>query len=275
MFHVKRVFTLYTISLKGGADKHPLRRTVSACCLAALDSAYSVGLHAAYAATLFRQLVAYGGIHSAQFHSNMAVALAPEGISPAFILATIFASELIQISFLAAAQWYVLKQVLAISPHRIWHTSGGAALAAAPFEYGLGTAILGNSAWLGAETLGLDHAQLQLVVYFDSSALLVSVLQWWLLRRSLPRAGWWIPASVFIGIGAYLLATQTGPPYPKWNLAILMAPLRGIDVPAAAILGRLLAGLLQSLKQGMLAAVLLILLRGQATWGSQPAPAPA
>lgn len=74
---------------------------------------------ATYAATLFRQHIAYGGIHSAQFPSNMAVALAPEGISPAFILVTIFASELIQISLLAAAQWCVLKQVLAISPHWI------------------------------------------------------------------------------------------------------------------------------------------------------------
>lgn len=278
MFHVKRAFNLYIINLKGAPmntrsdTPSPLAFWLRWTLLTLLGFAL-----ATYAATLFRQLIAYGGIHRAQFPSNMAVALAPDGIRPALILATIFTSELIQMSLLAAAQWYVLKQVIDVSPHWIWLTAGGAALAAAPFEYGLGTAILGKSAWLQAETLGLDHAQLLLVVYFASSALLVSALQWWLLRRSMPRAAWWIPASVLIGTGAYLLATQTGLPYHEWNLAVLMGPLREwAGVPAASILGSMLAGLLlQSLKQAMLAAVLLLLLRGQPTWGSQPAPAPA
>jgi len=150
-------------------------------------------------------------------------------------------------SVLGTAQWLVLRRYLPDLAPGPWiaATAGGAVLAYAA-GMSIGTA-LGES----IDLTGVPVVILALcgILYVAGLGALLGVTQWWVLRRYVAHAGWWVPANA----GAWILGLAVGFAGPSliedWNAT-------GVVIAMGATTGVLMGALVGAITGGVLVRLL-------------------
>jgi hypothetical protein len=150
-------------------------------------------------------------------------------------------------SVLGTAQWLVLRRYLPDLAPGTWiaATAGGAVLA-----YAAGMSI-GTALGEGIDLAGVPVVILALcgILYVAALGALLGVTQWWVLRRYVARAGWWVAANA----GAWILglaAGFAGPSLvPDWTAT-------GVVIAMGATTGIVMGGLVGAVSGGVLVRLL-------------------
>jgi hypothetical protein len=150
-------------------------------------------------------------------------------------------------SVLGTAQWLVLRRYLPDLAPGTWivATAGGAVLA-----YAAGMSI-GTALGEGIDLAGVPVVILALcgILYVAGLGALLGVTQWWVLRRYVARAGWWVAANA----GAWILGLAVGFAGPAlvadWTAT-------GVVVAMGATTGIVMGGLVGAVTGGVLVRLL-------------------
>lgn len=153
------------------------------------------------------------------------------------------------------AQWLALRAALPGIPRAAWL---GATVAGAVLAWAAGM-VLGSVAGDRLEALAAGSPVVLALVIGAVAGSLLSLAQWWVLRRVVPRAGWWAPAHA-LAWAAGMVVAYTGlgtlpDGAPPWQVAA-----------TGAVTGLAMGGLVAAIT-----GLALVWLRR----GTQPAGAPA
>ena len=153
----------------------------------------------------------------------------------------IFAGTLLEGVVVGTAQWLALRGTLPALPRRSWV---GATALGAGVAWTLGM-VPSTALSLGAEERADDVAEPRALVVYGLAVLMGLVLgpilglpQWRILRRHLPRAGWWIAANAVawaagmpvIFAGMDVVAASGGP--ERFVAAVITLAIAGAIVGA-------------------------------------------
>ncbi|MFP3854269.1 MAG: hypothetical protein ACLFWD_08255 [Anaerolineales bacterium] len=223
-------------------------------------AAYAVG---SYLSLLLRQWMVFGTTATAQYPSIFGLAKRQSALwPPGTMLGLLLITGLPLVGLIGLAQWLVLRRHTNISAAWILAASAGAFIAA-PVESLIFSEAAADAGWLQRELLGLSNLSWIRILQYFLMSLVVSVLQWRLLRPHINEAAWWIPASVLITMVAFLLMSRTGLPFFEWRQALRWSPLASsLGIPMAERLAAMIPGLLmQTVKQGLLGLAIVILMQ--------------
>ena len=149
---------------------------------------------------------------------------------------------------LGLLQWLILRRYIAQAHRWMWATTGVAVVASVGYpvvQFSLEAIFFtfdleGFAKWL----IRFGY----LFVWGATVVVLTGVMQWLVLRRQVPRAGWWIAASFaayFFGIVASIVSADMGMSLPVVPYDLFPFPLLiGVAV-FALITGAVLAWLLR------------------------------
>jgi hypothetical protein len=170
-----------------------------------------------------------------------------ETVSAVALLGGAVLAGVVEGSVLGTAQWLVLRRYLPALAPGTWiaATAGGAVLA---YAVGMSTGTaLGDS----IDLAGVPGAILIVagVLYVAGLGALLGVTQWWVLRRYVAGAGWWVAANA----GAWILGLAVGLAGPS---LVADWAATGVVIAMGAGTGILMGGLVGAVTGAVLVRLL-------------------
>ena len=138
------------------------------------------------------------------------------------------------------AQWIVLRRRLPEIARRSWvwaTVAGAAATGFLGMLPGTVMSLTGDGGGTMPEFESTESLATEIALAMILGAIL-AIPQWWVLRRHVRAAGWWVPANAIAwGVAMPLISLAAGLPLPQDGLLPLLAVAVAIIAGAGALVG--------------------------------------